>query len=162
LNGTAAGGVRVRIADCEVEFRDARILTAVCAATAVVAILKLAVVAPELTVTVPGTVAAPLLLDRVTGVPAVGAADRVTVPCAPVPPTTVLGLTAMAATVGVAEGCVPPPPPPPPFPLESESEHEATAAHITAAIRLRNSRRRSRVMVMACLLNGRSTKKRKT
>jgi hypothetical protein len=68
-------------------------LTAVDADTAVVVMVKVAVVAPAATVRVAGTVAAGLLLDKVTTVPPVGAwPESVTVPCELLPPSTEAGL----------------------------------------------------------------------
>ena len=63
-------------------------------ATAVVVTVKVAVVAPAATVTLTGTVAAALLLDRVTASPPVGAAlPKVTVPVDEVPPVTEVGFS---------------------------------------------------------------------
>jgi hypothetical protein len=62
--------------------------------TAVVVRLKVAVVLPAATVTVAGTVAEVLLLDKVTEIPPVGAAAlKVTVPVDELPPVTVVGLS---------------------------------------------------------------------
>ena len=82
-------------------------------ATAVVVIVKLAVVAPAATVTLAGTVAAALLLDMLTASPPVGAAlPRVTVPVEEVPPATAVGFTDTDETAGGftvnAAVCVPP------------------------------------------------------
>src|SRR5437763_17164498 len=86
-------------------------VTALTAATALVVIGKVTVVALTGTVTVAGTVAAlRLLLASVTIAPPAGAAaPRVTVPVLPVPPVTAVGLTltptnpaAGGSTVGVA------------------------------------------------------------
>jgi hypothetical protein len=84
--------------------------------TAVVVTVKVAVVAPAATVTLAGTVADALLLDKLTAVPPVGAALlRVTVPVEEAPPVTVVGLkltdesvTAGGLMVSVAFCCVPP------------------------------------------------------
>jgi hypothetical protein len=67
---------------------------AVFAATVAVVIANVAVVAPWATVTLAGTEAAALLLERVTAAPPAGAAaSSVTVPVAPLtPPTTLVGL----------------------------------------------------------------------
>ncbi len=68
------------------------IVTGVEAPTVVVVAVKLAVAAPCATVTLPGTVAAMLLLLRVTANPPTGAAlVSVTVPCEDVPPATLAG-----------------------------------------------------------------------
>ena len=71
------------------------IVTLVLPLTALVVIAKVAVVLPLATTTVEGVwAAAVLLLDSVTVAPAVGAGPlRVTVPVAPAPPITVVGLT---------------------------------------------------------------------
>jgi len=70
-------------------------------ATAVVVTAKVAVVAPAATVTLTGTVAAALLLDRVTASPPVGAAlPKVTVPVDEVPPVTEVGFSATEETTG--------------------------------------------------------------
>ena len=72
------------------------IVTGVDAVTALVAIAKVALVAPCATDTLAGTVAAAvLLLDRETAKPPAGAGDvSVTVPCDEAPPVTLAGLTA--------------------------------------------------------------------
>ena len=63
-------------------------------ATGTVVAVKVAVVAPAATVTVGGTVAAGLLLVRVTMAPPAGAGPlRVTVPVEGLPPTTLVGFT---------------------------------------------------------------------
>ena len=68
-------------------------------ATAVVAIVKVAEVAPAATVTVAGGIALALLEDRLTRVPPDGAGPlRVTIPVEEDVPTTVLGETIMLAT----------------------------------------------------------------
>lgn len=68
--------------------------------------VNVALVAPEGTVTLPGTVATPvLLLESETTAPPEGAADvRVTVPCEVLPPTTLVGATEIPAKLagGVA------------------------------------------------------------
>ena len=62
--------------------------------TALVVTVNEAVVLPAATVTVAGTVAEALLLDRVTERPPVGAAAlRATVPVDDAPPTTLVGLS---------------------------------------------------------------------
>jgi hypothetical protein len=71
-------------------------VTVVFAATGLVLTVKLTVEAPAGTVTVAGTTAAPTFDDTETAVPPVGAFPlRKIDPTAAVPPTTVLGATAM-------------------------------------------------------------------
>ena len=81
----------VRLAD--MEFADVAVIVAVvCEFTGVVETGKVALVWPCITVTIGGTPAALLLLDRLTGIPPDGAAAlRVTVPVAPWPPVTLGG-----------------------------------------------------------------------
>ena len=68
-------------------------VTEVDVATALVLTVKVAVVAPARTVTLAGTVAAVLLLDRETSAPPVGAGPlSVTVPVEELPPVTLAGL----------------------------------------------------------------------
>lgn len=70
--------------------------------TLLVAIEKVALVAPCATATLAGTVAAPLLLDSDTDIPPAGAAPlSVTVPFDAEPPVTVVGFTDTADSVGV-------------------------------------------------------------
>jgi hypothetical protein len=77
-------------------------VTVVLVATAVVAIVKVAVVAPAGTVTVDGSVPLVLLEVRPTTSPPVGAApNRVTVPVVDVPPVTDAGATATLFRYGV-------------------------------------------------------------
>jgi len=80
------------------------IVTGVDAVTDVVPIAKLALSAPAATVTLAGTLATvTLLLDSATIAPAVGAAAvNVTVPVAPVPPTTLAGVTVTEDKLGAA------------------------------------------------------------
>ena len=71
--------------------------------------VKVAVVAPAATLTLAGTVAAALLLERVTVTPPVGATPlRVTVPVAEVPPVTLAGETDRPLRLTVTGGAVPP------------------------------------------------------
>ena len=70
-------------------------------ATAVVVMVKVADVAPAATLTLAGTVAEVLLLERLTLRPPVGAAlPRVTVPVDELPPATDVGFTATDETTG--------------------------------------------------------------
>jgi len=76
-------------------------------ATGVVVTVNVAVVAPDATVTLAGTVAAALLLDSDTVAPLVGAAPlNVTVPVDEVPPVTEVGLSATDESVGPVVGVV--------------------------------------------------------
>jgi hypothetical protein len=76
------------------------------ALTVVVVTGKVALVAPADTVTLAGTVAtAMLLLESVTAAPPEGAAAlRVTVPVEALPPTTLVGLSDTAESVGPSGG----------------------------------------------------------
>src|SRR5262249_15610793 len=94
-------GVTVNVAVRDVPPNEPLMVTAVEAVTAVVVTVQVALVAPAATVTLPGTVAAALLLDSVTALPPVGAtALSVTVPCDVPPPVTLVGLTLRAERVG--------------------------------------------------------------
>jgi hypothetical protein len=76
------------------------IVAVVTLATAVVVTAKVAVVEPWATVTLAGTVAEALLLERATTAPPVGAAAlSVTVPVEPAPPTTLVGAKTTEETV---------------------------------------------------------------
>ena len=81
-------------------------VTAVDADTALVLMLKVALLLPAATVTLEGTLAAPLLLETVTCAPPAGAGPlSVTVPvevCAP--PVTLVGFKLSAETVGRGGG----------------------------------------------------------
>jgi hypothetical protein len=93
----AAGGATVSAAVRVTPAALAVMVTTVDAGTDAVAMVTVALVAPAATVTLPGTVAAVLLLVSVTPNPPAGAADvNVTVPCADVPPVTLVGLTETA------------------------------------------------------------------
>jgi hypothetical protein len=78
---------------------------AVFAATGLVEIANVAVVAPASTLTLAGTCAAALLLESVTTAPPEGAAPlSVTVPVEPVPPITLAGFTDTDESVTVIAG----------------------------------------------------------
>jgi hypothetical protein len=81
---------------------DAEMVTGVEAVTALVVTVKFALLAPAATVTLAGTLAAPLLLESITCAPPVGAGPlSVTVPaedCAP--PVTLVGFSATEESVG--------------------------------------------------------------
>jgi hypothetical protein len=72
--------------------------------TVVVVMLKLAEDAPAGTVTLAGNEAAALLLARLTTVAAAAVALKETVPCAALPPVTVLGVKVKADTEIVVGG----------------------------------------------------------
>jgi hypothetical protein len=98
------GGVSVRLA-VRVTPSVPVIATVVFADTALVFTAKVAVVAPAATVTLAGTVAAALLLDRVTAAPPAGATPlNVTVPVEALPLTTLVGLSESAESVTDAVG----------------------------------------------------------
>ena len=101
-----AGGVTVRVAVRVTPPALAVIVTGVDVVTALVAIAKVALVAPCATDTLAGTVAAVLLSDSATVSPPAGAADvSVTVPCEEAPPVTLVGLTETAeSAAGAADG----------------------------------------------------------
>ena len=81
------------------------IVATVAVVTVTVVTVNVAVVAPAATVTVAGTVAAPVLLDSVTTAPPAGAAlVNVTVPVAAAGPTTLDGFTVTDERLAVAGG----------------------------------------------------------
>lgn len=91
----------VKVALADWPFARAPIADVVCARTTVVETVKVAVVAPEATRTVAGTVALEPDADRVTVVPFAGAGPlSVTVAVEVVPPTTAFGLSATDVTIG--------------------------------------------------------------
>jgi hypothetical protein len=81
---------------------DAEMVTGVDAVTALVLTVKFAVLAPAATVTLAGTLAAPLSLESKTCAPPVGAGPlSVTVPVEDcVPPVTLVGFSASEESVG--------------------------------------------------------------
>jgi hypothetical protein len=105
----AGSGVTVSVVVLLAPLYDAVSVTVVLPVTAEVATANDALVTPAATVTLVGTVAAPVLLlvSVTTAPPAGAAADRVTVPFDPAPPTTDDGLTVTAdnaAAAGAALG----------------------------------------------------------
>ena len=110
-------------------------VTGVEAVTALVCTEKVALAAPAATVTLEGTVAEVLLLERFTTAPAPGAAPlRVTVPVEEEPPLTLPGLSVTEDSTGET-GCWTVPEPPPQEWLQS-----ATTTTAVAAARLRRRR----------------------
>jgi hypothetical protein len=113
FNAEGTGGSTVRDTVCEPPPYEAEMLAAVDVATALVVMLNVALVAPDATVTLAGTDAAPLLLESVTCAPPAGAGpSSMTVPVTGVPPVTLELPRLSAATRGgttVSEPvCVPP------------------------------------------------------
>jgi len=101
----SGGGVTVRVAVRVMPPALAVIVADVDVVTALVVIVKVALVAPWATDTVAGTVAAALPLDRETAKPPAGVGDvSVTVPCDEVPPVTLAGFTATAESDAGAAG----------------------------------------------------------
>jgi len=95
------GGFTVNAAVWVPPLNVAEMVADAAVATGVVVTVKVAVVAPAATVTLAGTVAAALLLDKLTDRPPVGAAlPKVTVPVEEVPPVTAVGFTATDETAG--------------------------------------------------------------
>jgi hypothetical protein len=92
--GVVTVGVTVSVA-LWFEPKEPVMITAVLALTALVLMEKVALVFPAVITTLAGVCAAAvLLLDSATAAPPLGAGPlRVTVPVAPVPPTTLVGLT---------------------------------------------------------------------
>ena len=95
VSDVGIGGTTVIAAAWLVLSNDAEIVIEADAPTALVLMVKVAVVAPSGTVTPAGTLATPeLLLDSATRIPSLGAAElSVTVPVDEPPPVTLLGLT---------------------------------------------------------------------
>src|SRR2546422_431178 len=88
-------GFTVRVAGRVTPLYTAEMVTGVDAATVLVVTVNVGLVAPAGTVTLPGTVAAVLLLDRVTDAPPAGARPfSVTGPVEVPPPVTVVGFSA--------------------------------------------------------------------
>ena len=101
-------GATVSVAVREAPPYEAVMVADVLAATLVVVTANVALVVPAATVTLDGTPAAALLLETATAAPPVGAAaDNVTVPLEPFPPTTLVGFTVRPDRVaGPAVVCV--------------------------------------------------------
>ena len=97
-------GVTVSVVVLLIPLYEAVNVTAVLLVTAAVAAVNDALVAPAATATLVGTVAAPvsLLVSATTAPPEGAAADKVTVPVDPVPPTTDDGLTVRADNAAAA------------------------------------------------------------
>ena len=110
-------------------------MTGVEAVTELVLTENVALVAPAATVTLDATVAEPLLLERCTMAPPLGAAPlRVTVPVEEEPPFTLPGLSVTEDSTGdTGPGTVPEPPP-------QESWQSATTTTAVARARLRRRR----------------------
>lgn len=98
----SCGGVTVSVALADCPPAAAPMLLVVLDPTDSVVTVNVALVAPAVTVTVEGTVAADVLLEvRATDVPPVGAGvPRVTVPVEGLPPTTDVGFRETAVTTG--------------------------------------------------------------
>jgi len=93
--------VTVNVVDTLVPLNVAVMLTGVDTPTAVVLTVKVALVAPAFTVTVPGTTAAALLLESAIDAALDGARLNVTVPVTAPPPPTLVGLTLTLVSAGV-------------------------------------------------------------
>lgn len=112
------GGFTVSVALRLIPPKEPEMLTAVEAVTEPVVTVKVALMAPAVTVTLAGTVAAVELAESDTSVPPDGAAlVSVTVPCATPPPVTLVGVSVnvlrlagggTVVTVSVAVRLVPP------------------------------------------------------
>src|SRR5207248_10184769 len=99
-DGPTGPAVTVRVVLCVVP-RVAEIVAGVSAVTAVVVTGNVALVAPAGTVTLAGTVTALELSERVTTSPPAGAREfSSTVPCAAVPPVTLLRSSRTAESDG--------------------------------------------------------------
>jgi len=93
VRDASVGALMLKLADSVVPFRFALIVTDVSEGTGVVFTVNVPVVLPAATVTVAGTAAAALLLERLTTVPPEPAGPaRVTVPVDVLPPGTEVGL----------------------------------------------------------------------
>lgn len=100
-----AAGFTVSVAVRVAPANTAEIVAVVDTVTVLVVTVKLVLVAPAGTVTLAGTAAAVELSDNVTTVPPEGAAAlRVTVPVEEFPPTTLVGFSDTAESVGPPAG----------------------------------------------------------
>src|SRR5882762_1292616 len=102
----SGGGVTVSVADRVTPPKAAKMVTVVDAATALVFIGNVALVAPAGTATLEGTLAAPLLLETATCAPPAGAGPlNVTVPVEDCrPPITLVGFSVREESVGAGGG----------------------------------------------------------
>ena len=98
-------GFMVSVALCVVPPYDAEIVAVCFVVTALVVIGNVALVAPDVTITLAGTVAEAELLERATVAPPGGLPLSVTVPCEPAPPVTLAGFIVNDVTV-IAVGAV--------------------------------------------------------
>ena len=106
VGAAGAGGFTVSTAVCVTPPKIAEIVADVDAVTDVVATVKVALAAPAGTVTLAGTVAALELSESDTAAPPVGAAALSdTVPVDELPPTTLVGLSDTAESVGPVAPC---------------------------------------------------------
>jgi hypothetical protein len=105
VGAAGAGGVTVSVAVRDVPANVLVMLAEVEVATEEVVIVNFALVAPAATVTLAGTLTTAELSDSVTIVPPAGAAAlRVTVPLEELPPTTLVGFSDTADSVGPTGG----------------------------------------------------------
>lgn len=101
LKEVSTGAVTVRVPDALAPLAVPVIVAVWFVATATVVTVNVCVAAPDATVTLAGTVAAPLLLDSATTKPAAGAAELiVTVPVLTAPPRTLAGLSVRLVGAG--------------------------------------------------------------
>lgn len=101
LSAAAGAGVTVKVVVFPTPAYVADSVVDVDMVTVDVVMPKLAALAPCATVTFAGTLTALLALDKETSAPPAGApADKVTVPVAPLPPTTELGVALIDVNVG--------------------------------------------------------------
>ncbi|MDA1325205.1 MAG: hypothetical protein O3C34_10690 [Proteobacteria bacterium] len=102
VGGTGEAGLTVTVADRVTPPLAPEIVAVVVAVTEVVPSVKVRLVVPAATVRLAGTVTAAVLLESVTTDPPLGATElKVTVRVKGSPPTTLVGFTDSAASVGV-------------------------------------------------------------